>query len=64
MMHIGDRKTLKTACGKSVKRRWWMEREIQEIRSVGFGAHSPFFSSRTIKARPEDISCPACRRTM
>ncbi len=25
-IHIGSRKTLLTRCGKSVKRRWWVER--------------------------------------
>lgn len=54
-IHIGSRKTLKTNCGKSVKRRWWVETTHTETGKIaGLGVY------RVVK--PQGATCKKCIR--
>jgi hypothetical protein len=53
VIHLGDRKTLTTACGKPVARRWWQEKEHLEGGKLG-----PLTVARVVK--PDLVDCPAC----
>ena len=53
MIHIGKRSTLRTLCGKSVKRRWWVEAAHVVVGHIGrLGVwHAQ---------KPEGADCRAC----
>lgn len=51
--HIGRRTTLRTSCGKSVARRWWVEAEHVETGRIG-----PLGVYRTVK--PDGATCKTC----
>lgn len=55
-IHVGNRKTLKTMCGKPVARRWWVEHFRIELR------HG--VEVRAWKATTLDTNCAGCRRAM
>ena len=56
MIHLGNAKTKRTACGKPLKRRWWVPRSHRITGRIGgLGVYL------VVDTRKE-ITCPECKK--
>lgn len=64
MMHIGNRSSMRTYCGKSVERRWWCEDEHLVARSSGLTGGFSFrigeINQHTGVWQPVVVDCSDC----